>query len=123
MEDRAVPVDLVQENHSRLAISPRTVNDLAEYFAGVQTFDLNYLAVEIRRVGQGSQRVARAVFHSLHKLVRSTDRDVEVVDFTLNLLAIDELENIRVVNIQHSHVRTVALATLCHESRDRRQVS
>ena len=123
VKDRAVPVDLVKENHSGLAIAPCAINNLAEHLARVQPVDLYYLAVEVCRVGKCAKRVGRAVLHRLHELVGSADRDIEVVDLTLDLLAIDEFENVGVVNIEHGHVRTVTLATLCYEGRDRRQVS
>ena len=119
VQNRAVPVDLVEENHARFAIAPCTVNDLAEHLAGAQPVYLNNLTVEVRGIGECAERVGRAVFDRLHKLVGSSDRDIEIVDFTFDALAFDELENIGMVNVEHGHVRTVTLAALRYKGRDR----
>lgn len=116
MNNRAVPVHFVEEDHSRLAVSPCTVNDLAEDLASVKSVNFDHRAIWVRWDFVLAKGVSCAVLYCLHELVRRADGNVEVVDIAFNLLAVNELKDVWVVYIHDCHVGTVTLTTLRYES-------
>ena len=105
---RRVPVvHPVQEDHSRLAVAPRAIDDLLEDLARVQPSHLDDGRRGVRRVLMEPERVGGARLHGLHELMARAHRDVEVVDFTLLRLAVDEFQDVGMVNVHDGHVRAV----------------
>ena len=122
MEDRAVPVHLVEEDHAGLAVSPRALNYLAEHLPGIQMAYHFHFAIRIAGIDRGPLRICGPTGDGLHELVADTDGDIEVVDVSFDLLAVDELQDVRVVHVHDGHVCAIPFSALRYEGGDGRQM-
>ena len=101
---RVVAVDAVDEDDAGVAGRPRHLDD--------EVVDL--ASVELARDLLGSrvdQVVGGAGLHGLHELLGERHRDVEVGEVAVGL-ALDEVEDVRVVDAQNAHVGAAARAAL-----------
>src|ERR687885_1722701 len=93
-----VGVDLVYKDHTRLAVEPGPLDDPGE---------------EVPRPHRPRYRLVPRVYevevlillYGLHKGVGDGDRDVEVVDLVVVVLAGDELLDVGVIHPEDAHVR------------------
>ena len=104
---RVVPVGLVDEEDARLAVPPRPVDDLVEHFARVQ-LSHRLSTARVLKV------VRRAAGQRRHELFRDGHGDVEVRDLVLVFLAVDESEDVGVIDPQDPHVGAPPRAALLH---------
>src|SRR5215212_8946598 len=98
LRGRVVVVDLVYEHDAGLAVEPGPLDDLPEQVPGANS--LHDLAVA--RVGEFEIGIG---LDGLHELIGYGDRDVEVVDLVVVLLAGDELLYVGVIHPEDTHVR------------------
>ena len=87
----------VQEQHARLAVVMRVLDDLVEEVARAN--DLPHFAVT-----WSDQLEITVVLDRPHERVGDADRDVEVGDLVFAGLAADEVHDIGVIHTQHGHV-------------------
>ena len=117
MRDGASAVDFVKEDDARVSVLPSTTDYFVEHSSSVQPLLLNQWAVRISRDLPESKGVITSSLNRFHELIAGPNRYVEIVDVPLFPLALNELFDVRVVDIHYRHVRTVALTTLCHKLR------
>ena len=105
------PVDAIDEDHAGIAGPPRRAHDAVEHLARGQA----------GRPEAGA-RVDQVVFAARreggHEGIGRGHRDVEVRDPAVEL-ALDELEDIRVIDAEDPHVGAAAAAPLLHRLRRR----
>src|SRR2546430_7060050 len=107
MRNRIVVIGAVDVEHARLTRLPGTVDDLLEYVAGVE---LPYHLAGARM----DQVVRLPSFQREHERVRHGDGDVEIRDLREVILAVDEVEDVGVIDAQDTHIRAAARAALLH---------
>ena len=100
-----VPVETVEEDDPRLAVMPSAVHDLFKHLACAELSD-RLLALGV------DQLVVPVLFGGHHELLGDPDRDVEVGDVLIVLLAVDEIQDIGMVDPQDTHVGAPAGAAL-----------
>src|SRR3989338_11234241 len=102
-------VDYVQKHHTRLTVAPSSVNNLVHELPGsdIQFFDfgnqpmlvaenppwLHIFAVELAK-----PRLIRMVDDRFHEFVSDAYGNVKVSDVTFDFFAMDEIQNVRMVN-------------------------
>ena len=105
MRHRVLAVRRVEEQHARLAVVMRVLDDFVEQFAradGAPHF-------AVARVDEFEVVV---VLDRAHKCVGDADRDVEIADVPFDGLAAHEIENVRMIDAEHRHVRAAARPAL-----------
>ncbi len=120
------PVGRIQEQHSRLTVMMRLVDDLLEKVACPNRF------ISTERYASGFSLLRRTtettvfrrhdiretqfpigiIFDRLHESVGNTHRDIKIGDLVFINLASDEFVNIRMVHAQDTHVGSAPCATL-----------
>ncbi len=100
-------IGAVDVEHARLTGLPGTVDDLLEYVAGVE---LPYHFAGARM----DQVVRLPSLQREHERVRHGDGDVEIRDLREVILAVDEVEDVGVIDAQDTHIGAAARATLLH---------
>ncbi len=98
-------VDGIQEHDTRLAGLPGRFHQPIEDLAGLEASHL-LLGMRI------DQRIVAVPFERPHERIREADGEIEVDQLLRVLLGGDEVENVRVVDAQYSHVRAAAGAAL-----------
>ena len=100
-----VAVQPVEEDDPRLAVLPRVVDDQIKDLARRKVPDRQFrLRVD--------QVVVGVLLHGVHERLRDPDADVEVRYFLIICLAVDEIDDIRVVDSEDAHVRTAPRSAL-----------
>jgi hypothetical protein len=102
-------VDAIDEDHARIARAPRGAHDALEHLARGQAAD-HLLGVRVDEV------VLLAVDQGLHERVGHGHGDVEVRDPAIEL-AVDELEDVGMIDLQDPHVRAAPRPALLHRLR------
>src|SRR5581483_675200 len=97
-------VDAIEEHHARVARSPGSVDDAVEHHAGADALD-NAAVARIDQV------IVLTGCQGLHERVRGADRDVEVGDGAV-ALAVDEPEDVGMIDLQDAHVGAATSAAL-----------
>ena len=105
------PVDAVEEDHAGIAGAPRRAHDAVEHLARRQP---------PRRApgARVDEVVLPARREGVHERVGDGDRDIEVRDPAVEL-ALDELEDVRVVHPENPHVGAASRAPLLDRLRGR----
>ncbi|EKD22341.1 MAG: hypothetical protein ACD_87C00038G0003 [uncultured bacterium] len=110
-----VTVQPIEKNDARLAVFPGMPDDQVEDLPGA-----HYSGCHL--IPGIDQRIGFVALQRLHKGLGQTHRDIEVVQLLLVGLTADEIENIRMIHPQKTHVgassRTTLLDRLCCDIED-----
>ncbi len=102
---RIVSVNPVQKDNAGVPIFPRLFHQGLIDFVGIQFSNL-FIIPGIYQI------IIAFLLHRFHKIVCYGDRDIEVIQFLVNLFAVDKLHDVRVVHSQDGHVGPTASASL-----------
>ena len=108
VRDRVVVVRAIDVEHSRFARFPRAVHDLLEDVARVE------LAHHLARA-RVDQVVGLAGIERDHERIGDRHGDVEIRHLREVVLAVDEIQDVRMIHAQDAHIRAAPGAALLHD--------
>ena len=110
--DHVIPVQTIQEDDARLSVFPGMVHDHIEDLLRTEMAD-GLLGLRIDQV------VIAVALYRLHKGLSNAHADIEIGDFLIVCLAVDEIQNVRMINPQNPHICASSGASLLHGLRGR----
>ena len=100
-----VPVEPVQKDDARFAVAPGGVDDFVKNLPGTKLAD--------RQLGAGFHEIVHfALFHRFHELLSDAHGNVEIGDVGVVRLAVDETQNVGMIDPQDTHIGASAGAAL-----------
>src|SRR4030043_1073809 len=105
-----VLIDPIDEDDSRIPVFPGIIDDLLKDLTGIDGVN------DLFRPWI-TKSILFIFFHGLHEFIRGRYRYIEIVKVMIPLFASDEIENVRMIHAEDSHIRSPSRSPLLNRLR------